>query len=189
MSLLSTASGKNDSAELNLNDVCDKYYPDIRYYCASHIKASYVSYVDDITNDVFALLCEKWQKLENLNYRSWLYETTDNLLKNFRKKQICKAAKEMYIDELLDDTLTYEQNFETMFEDISTEEIEKCKNEIIENLSEKDRQLFDMKYTQKLPIAKIGTLLSISENNVKQKLFRLREKIKDMVSKKLRQIR
>lgn len=88
---------KNVFSERELNDICEKYYLDIYKYCAARLD---ISYSDDIINEVFTLFCQRWQKLENKNYKSWLYETANNLIKNFYKKHKRKIIKETYIDEL-----------------------------------------------------------------------------------------
>ena len=175
---------KNKTVGPNLSDICEAYYLGMRKYCASRVKSAYA---EVIVNDVFVLFCEKWEYLEDTNYKSYLYETADRLLKNFGKKQMRQIEKETHMDEQLSETLSYEQNFDNI-SDIGDEEIERCKNEIIELLSEQDSQLYEMKYIQKLTIAKISMALSISETNVKQRLFRLREKIKEEASKKLRHV-
>jgi len=181
MFLFLTSDKKNNSSEQELNDICEKYYLDIYKYCAARLDISYISYADDITNEVFKLFCEKWQILENKNYRSWLYETANNFLKNFYKKHKRKNEKETYIDDSIIEILSYEQNFEN----VSEEEIEKYKDEILDILSEQEMQLFNMKYIEKLSIAQISIILSISENNVKQRLYRIREKIKTEASDKI----
>ena len=179
MFLFSINGKKNNSSGQELNDICEKYYIDIYKYCAARLD---ISYAEDITNEVFELLCQKWQNLENKNYKSWLYKTADNFIKNFHKKHKRRIEKEMYIDDSITDIFSYEQNFEI----ISDEEIEKYKDEILKILTERERQLFDMKYIEKLSIAQIGEILHISKNNVKQRLYRLREKIKIEITQKLK---
>jgi len=177
---------KNNLPNKELSDICEKYYLDIYKYCASRLN---ISYAGDITNDVFELLCQKWQTLENKNYKSWLYETAENLIKNHYKKHKRMAKKETSIDESIAETATYEENFDAIFENIDDIVIEKYKEEIIKSLSEQERELFDMKYIEKLSIVQISIILNISENNVKQRLFRVREKIKADVINSLGQIK
>jgi RNA polymerase sigma factor (sigma-70 family) len=177
MLLFFIIDGENDSPEQKLNNICEKYYLDIHRYCASRAG---ILYADDITGEVFELFCKKYRAIKHENYLAWLYKTADNLVKNFHKKQKRKMQKEKYIDESLSELLSYNQNFETA----GDHEIEKYKNEIIETLSDQDWLLFDMKYIEKLSISQISAKLSISGNNVKQRLFRLREKIKAEAAKK-----
>lgn len=185
MFLFSVNDRKNIFSEQELNNTCEKYYLDIYKYCAARLD---ISYAGDITNDVFKLFCQKWHTLENKNYKSWLYETANNLIKNFYKKHKRKIIKETYIEESINETLSYEQNFEMLFENISEDKIEIYKNEILKVLSEEERQLFNMKYIEKSSIMEISIKLAISENNVKQRLFRLRTKIKNEVTNKLKQL-
>jgi len=181
MFLFSINDKKNNSSGQELNDICEKYYLDIYKYCVARLD---ISYAGDITNEVFELLCRKWQNLENKNYKSWLYKTANNLIKNFYKKQKRKTEKETYIDNSIIDTFSYEQNFEN----ISDEEIEKYKDEILEILTEHERRLFTMQYVEKLSHTQISEKLFIPENTVKQRLYRLKKKIKIEVANKLKQI-
>lgn len=184
MFLFSIGIKNDDHSWEKRDDISKKYYPDIYNYCKA--RAS-VSCADDITSDVFELFFEKWEKLGDINYRTWLYKTADNLIKNHYKKHSRKIKKEIYIDDLQTDVLSYDQNFEMIFENIGEDEIEEYAKELLKNLSEQDKILYDMKYVKKLSSAKIGENLFISENAVNQKLFRLREKIKMEISKILGQ--
>jgi RNA polymerase sigma-70 factor (ECF subfamily) len=161
-----------------VNDLCEKYYLDIYKYCAARVD---ISCAEDMTNDVFALFCKKWQSLENGNYKSWLYETAQNLIKNHYKKQRRRAEKEIYIDEAMAEELSYEENFENIGED----EIEKYSDEIINSLPERERQLYDLKYVEKLSISQMSEKLSVSEGALEKRLYRLKQKIAGKIDKKL----
>jgi len=176
MFLFSIHNGKNNSSNQELNDICEKYYSDIHHYCTTRLD---ISYAENITNEVFLIFCKKWHTLENKNYNVWLYKTANNLLKNYYKKQKQKIEKEIYIDDSVVEILSYEQDFDN----ISEYEIEEYKNKILGNLLENDWQLFIMKYIDKLSSVEISEKLSISENAVNQRVFRIREKIKSEASK------
>jgi len=180
MFLFSIDGGENNKSSWQKRDeICDKYYSDIYKYCIVHAD---ISCAADITNDVFELFFKKWEKLKNVNYKSWLYETASNLIKNHNKKHGHKIKKETYIDDIKAEAFSYDQNFEAIFDDISDAEIEAFKEKIFENLSERNRWLYKVKYIEKLSSAEISEILSISENAVNQKIFRLREKIKAQIS-------
>jgi len=173
---------KNNLPNKELSDICEKYYLDIYKYCASRLN---ISYAGDITNDVFELLCQKWQTLENKNYKSWLYETAENLIKNHYKKHKRMAKKETSIDESIAETATYEENFDAIFENIDDIVIEKYKEEIIKSLSEQERELFDMNYIKKLSHTQIREKLSINEKALEKRLYRLKQKIIIQIKEKL----
>jgi len=181
MFLFSIGDKKNNILERELNDICERYYLDIYKYCAARLD---ISYSEDITNEVFELFCRKRQTLENKNYKSWLYETADNFLKNFYKKQKRKTEKEIYINESIAQTLSYEQNFEI----ISCDDIERYKDEILEILTAQELQLFDMNYIQKLPHTQICEELAISDATLNKRLYRLKQKIRSQISEKIKTI-
>lgn len=183
MFLFSISNNKNSILKQKLDEISEKYYIDIYRYCSSRLKVD-ISYAYDITNEVFELLYKKCNTLQDKNYKSWLYETADNLLKNFYKKYKRKVEKETYIGDMAE-TLSYEQNFEN----ISEYEIEQYKDEILESLTEQERELFNMNNIEKLSRTQISERLFIPENTVKQRLYRLNQKIKDEVSKKLERIK
>ena len=184
MFLFSINDKNDDFSQRELSDICEGYYSDIYNYCVSRLDASCAG---DITDDVFELFCKKWQKLENINYKAWLYEAARILIKNHYKKQKRQKKNETYIDDLADEKLVYEENFEIIHENISEGEIEAHKGEVIKSLSEQDQKLFDMKYTEKLSNALISEKLSINEKALEKRLYRLKQKIIIAVSDKLNQ--
>jgi RNA polymerase sigma-70 factor (ECF subfamily) len=157
-----------------------EYYADLCKYCTVRMP-NYRPYAEDIANEAFTLLCEKWHDLEKNNIRAWLYRVADNLLKEFVRKR-AKEAKEIdYIetmDDIADSNLIYEQNFENT----SDNEVEIYKDEILNGLSDKDRQLYDMSYVEKLPHQEIRKELSISEETLKKRIYRLKQKITHAIS-------
>ena len=185
MFLFLTNGEKNNLTNKELKDICDKHYSDIYNFYVGRVD---ISYVGDMTNDVFELFCKKWKELTNENYKSWLYTTANNLLKNFYKTHKRKIQKETYIDEPMAETLSYEENFEIIFENVSDEKIEEYKNEILEILSEKERQLFDMNYVEKLPHNQICEKLLLSEEALNKRLYRLKQKIIAKIKEKSNQL-
>jgi len=160
-----------------LEVLCEKYYLDIYKYCAARVD---MLYAEDIANDVFLLFCQKWQKLEDINYKSWLYETAQNLIKNHYKMLKRKTKNETHIDDSVAENLSYEENFENIGED----KTEERKNEIINSLTERDRQLYEMKYVEKMPNNQIRETLSLSEDALEKRLYRLKQKIAVKISEK-----
>jgi len=166
-----------------LENISEQYYMLIYKYCYIRLESKNM-YSYDITNEVFVLLCEKWDSLKKENVRAWLYRTADILLKAFFRKQQ-KIRKELAYIEDLDgftaDSLTYEQDFEN----ISDEEIEIYRDEVLDSLSESERELFDMVFTEKLPYGEICEQLLLSRETLKKRLYRLRQKITGAAGKKV----
>jgi len=103
-------------------------------------------------------------------------------VKNFYKKHKRKIIKETYINESIEETLSYEQDFELIDEN----QLEKYKNEILETLSEKDRELYILNYIKKLPHIQIREKLSINEEALNKRIYRLKQKIIIKIREKLK---
>jgi RNA polymerase sigma-70 factor (ECF subfamily) len=162
----------------------NEYYAAICKYCVLRMP-NHISYAEDIANEAFALLCKKWDSLEKNDIRAWLYRATDNLMKEFFRKQAKEAKKLEYIENMDDyaDELIYELDFEN----ISDDEIEIYKESILNGLSEKEKNLFEMNFVQRLPHKEIDRELLISEETLKKRLYRLKQKIILAVSEKLKE--
>jgi len=174
---------KKNNSKAELEKVSEENYILIYKYCKSRLNAS-ESDSYDITNDVFLLLCEKWDHLEKDNIKAWLYRTADNRLMEFSRKNRKTMNEFTYIDDLDDFTinnLSYEQNFNYMSDD----DIEKNKDEILNELPGKDRKLFEMVFIEKLPYETICKELSISKDNLRTRVYRLRQKINEAVYVKI----
>ncbi len=75
---------------------------------------------------------------------------------------------------------------EYAYDGISTEtDTEEIKEKILGKLSKKERELFEMIYDRKMKYNDIAEKLGISEGAVKQKNFRLRRKITEIISLEL----
>lgn len=181
---LNINNDSNNFSKQKLDDIAEKYYVVIRLHCLRRLHYD-KSYADDITQEVFELLYKKSKTIEIKNYRAWLYRTANNLLKDFYKKQKRKKDKETQMDEIIMESLAYEQNFEI----IDEYTIERYKDEILAELTESERELFKMNNIEKLSRTQISEKLSISEENTKKRLYRLNQKIKDKVNQKLEKIK
>ena len=165
----------HDADDKEIEEYFLEHYDALCRYCAARM-SNYMFYAEDIVNGTFALLCEKWHGLSKDNIRAWLYRAADNLLKDFYRKQ-AREAKEIEriedMGEFTSDDLIYEQDFEN----ISDDEIEIRKYEILNGLSEKDRRLYDMNFVERLSHREICKELSIPEETLKKRVYRLKQKI------------
>jgi RNA polymerase sigma factor (sigma-70 family) len=130
------------------------------------------------------VLCEKWDNLSKDNIQAWLYRTADNKLQEHFRHHRKKSKEIAYIEDLDDfrkNSLTYEQEFEA----VSDDDIEIYREEILRELSEKERELFDLVYIDKKPYKKIIEELSITQETFNKRLYRLRKKIKTAVTMKI----
>ena len=173
-------SGKSKA---ELERVSEESYMQIYRYCYKSLESK-EEYAYDITNEVFVLLCEKWDSLEKERIKAWLYRAADNLLKEFFRKHRKRLKELTSIEETGEyggHHLSYEQNFDN----ISDDDIERYRDEILDALSDDEKDLFDMVFTEKMPYDEICGELFISKGTFKKRLYRLRQKIGEAVYAKI----
>ena len=174
---------KKKNSKEELENVSEQYYMLIYKYCYKKLNSN-ESYSSDVTNEVFVLLCEKWDKLQKEHIKAWLYRTADNLFNEFFRKNKKRLKELIYIDDLDDLTinnLIYEQNFEN----ISDDDIDIYRDEIMHGLSESEKELFNMVFTEKIQYNEICGQLDISRESLKKRLYRLKQKITERVYVKI----
>ena len=156
------------------------------------VKASlYSNNIDDITscvNDVFIIAIQKVDILKtHNNIKAWFTLTTKyTVLSENRKfvksrkklKQITEESLCSYEDTYVDDIVN-----NIVFNDINFIEL---KQSILNELSDKEFDLFKLKYILQTANSLIAEKYSISENNVRAKLSRLHKKILKIKDKKLK---
>jgi len=181
--IITTPEIQKKNSRTELENVSEQYYMLIYKYCYKKLDSN-ESYSSDVTNDVFVLLCEKWDNLHKDNVKAWLYRTADNMLNDFFRKNKKRRKELTYIDDLDDFTvnnLTYEQDFDN----VSDDDIEIYKDEILNGLSEGEKELFNLVFTERIPYNEIYEQLYISRENLKKRLYRLRQKITEAAYEKI----
>ena len=137
------------------------------------------SEAEDIIQDVFLKLWDKKKELSRIeNLEAYCYRATRNLTfdrlskKSFRKTETLDTK-----DIELTETITPQ----TIFEDKETASIiEECINE----LSETQKSVFQLREIEGMSYKEIARTLDISEDIVKVSLFRARNNLKNALSKK-----
>jgi len=181
--LITNENEKKHNPKTELEKVSEEYYMLIYKYCRKKLQTN-VEDIDDVTNDIFVLFCEKWNSLHKENIRAWLHRAADNIIKKFHDKNKRRHREFEYIDDLDDFTvnsLAYNQDFEN----ISDKNINTYRNEILNELSDKERELFEMVFTERLSYGEISEQLMISKDNLKNRVYRLRQKINKAVYAKI----
>ncbi len=140
------------------------------------------SYADDCMQDVYLAVCiKKDTVIEHPNPGGFIIVTARNFVKKYRAKMQKSAMHTVALDETVANTLTYEVNFNEFMD--NSVDIDNLKKQFLGMLSEKDLYLYSMFYEKKYSVAKISTILKITESNVKVRLFRLRLTVKEHVKK------
>ena len=129
---------------------------------------------EDICSDVFFILWKNTYKLDlNKDLSPYIAGITRNVVKDYLKRN-----KIFYDISDYEDSLYSSNNIELLNDDV--EEIIKIEKKL-ENMKEIDRKVFLDFYCSSKSIKDIARELKITEFSVKQRLYRIRNKIKKEV--------
>lgn len=159
------------------NEIANLYYNDIYHLCLSRLKKE--ENAADVTQEVFLFFQEKYNELEDDYIKAWLYKVANNKIKE-QFRAIAKREKELIYGAVFGSHTSTDILYE-MEEDnnITPEEIEEKKKSILDSLSEKELELFEMFYTKHLEYKELAKAFDISEHAVRARVYRLRLKIKE----------
>jgi RNA polymerase sigma factor (sigma-70 family) len=138
------------------------------------------SLTEDITQNVFLKLFENLAFIKNSsNPASWLFITARNEVFSFLRKK--KIRNENYID--ADTEFASETNVIAEFEEL---EIKDLIEKEIKNMTTELKEIFVLREYSGLSYREISNILGIEEGIVKGRLFRIRQKLVDKISKLVR---
>lgn len=162
-------------------EIWDKYRPVLQGVCTSKL-SNYPDEVDDVISDVFLALCEQIEKRGvPKNPKAWLYGTFRNIL-NSKYREIYKA-KEKYVS-----ILDYEYDLPYKGDMRSKDILERiCDDELRafleRELNETEYRLLQYIYYDKLKMAEIAVLENSTEAAIKQRHYRLSNKMRWLAKK------
>ncbi|MCX7821803.1 MAG: RNA polymerase sigma factor [Brevinematales bacterium] len=132
---------------------------------------------EDITQEVFWKVFSQIKKFdENKGFYTWIYTILINTLKTFFNKS--RKNKKIELNEEFIDNVVFNPSFEIN----SIEKISLLK--AMEKLDEIEEVIFLLRYNNGLSIKEIAELLSLTEENVKVKIFRGKEKLLNIINEK-----
>lgn len=153
------------------------HYDDVYRLCLSRLKRE--EDASDVTQEVFLFFQEKYNELEDVYIKAWLYAVANNKIKE-QFRAIAKREKELIFGTVFGSQTSTDILYE-MEEDnkIAPEEIEEKKQGILSSLNEKELELFEMVYTKHMEYEELAKAFDISEHAVRSRVYRLRLKIKE----------
>lgn len=166
------------------DELWQEHEPYIRKLCSYKLK-SLPEYIDDCIQDVFLDLSDALDKGKTIEYpKAWLTKVANNKIKDIYTQAKKDAERLIYIDsQNFDNTycgVVYDEYFQ-----IEDEQILILKEKVVNMLDDKERQLLYDRYTLKKTIPVIANEQKTTENNIYQKLFRLKQKTKMLIEKVL----
>ncbi len=156
-----------------LQDISDAYYDDIYKYCRKRVDNEPDAY--DLTQEVFLALNQYYSAIDQNRVRQWLYKTAHNIVVDYHKmKKRCTVVS-------LSDHENEAEGTPYTFDNISDEMIDNYKTEILDNLSDTEKELYEIVYHRKTAYSELACKYGISEATLRKRISRLHIKIIRMV--------
>ena len=133
----------------------------------------------DVTQQVFlnALSHIHKYRFRGLPFSSWLFRIAVNQCNDFFRKN--KKMRMVVLDD---------PNIRELFEDLTEEqswgEWERKLPAVLEQLSDDDLQLIELRYFEQRPFKEVAEILGITESNTKVRTYRILDKMKKMFLQK-----
>lgn len=153
-------------------------YKDMAYTLAIKIVKSHED-AEEVAQDSFLKAYEKLDSFKgNSKFSTWLYTIVyRNSITKIRKKKVATSG----IDDYVMDNYSEGHEFPQL-EAIKNGEQQKYVREAIDRLPEKDALLITLFYMNESSVEEIEQITSLTQSNIKVKLFRARKKLNTELS-------
>lgn len=155
------------------NDIVTKYRDELLKYCANKVLNDHFA-AEEITNDVFVIMYQKWNTIRFTGTKTWLIKTANyRILNYFRNKN--------YEDSLYDFTdqnLPGELRYDALEDSIVSEQFIQT---ILSSLEDTERTLFTYRYTDGMTISEISEITEIPYSTVRLKLIDIENTIGNLI--------
>ena len=165
---------------MTLQEVCNQYYNRIYRRCWFELNYN-VESANEVTQQVFLLLCEKWTLVQfHPNLEGWLWKVASNKIKKAKagyvqRSQIMSTDAEEFREPAGEDDV-----FSRLMCELLEENLEKYTSDVLSRLSESERILLGY-IREKKKYAEIAELLEITEGAVSMRVVRLYRKVRGIV--------
>ena len=163
-------------ADALLQECYNEYRIRLFNYCLSRLDGSREA-ADDCVQETFIVFYNKLLDGEEFeNPRAFLYRTADNFVKRQKQKDAVELKRSIPLEDAAEVGVTDE--YLSRLDQIDYEE---CAKILLNLLTEEEKQIYDLRYIQRIGVEEISDKLGISRPAASMRLMRLRNKIKDMV--------
>ena len=162
-------------ADLLLSEAYEQYGTKLIKFCYTKLLQDKTN-ADDIMQDAMLVYYKRLLKGEEFeNPLAFLFQTAANLCKNANKKAAQHAQRTVPLEDATD-VAAQEEN--TRASELDYDEI---KEKLLENLSEEELTLYQLKYVEDKSLKEIAEMMDISPNAVAKRTQRLRSVIKQLI--------
>lgn len=161
-------SGSHFKSRSIYRDIVTKYYKEIFNYCYVKLKYNRED-AKECTQEAFMILLLKWKTISSTeNIRAWLYRTSDNVMRNFKKKSYRYKEELSTFDNLQGhQKLIYEDDYGTF--------------ELLSILSMEEQKLLREYYLDRATARELSNKYKISENAIYVKIHRIKIKLRKIL--------
>ncbi len=147
----------------------------IKKFCEYKL-SSKPDYIDDCIQEVFLALINALKSEKQIEHpKAWLTKVASNKIKDIYENEKKKNLNTVpFEDEYVKQSTDFDYSFT---EEISSEQVERNFKKIINSLTEKEKQLIEDFYIKKTKQKDLANQMNISENTLRQQVFRLKRKI------------
>ena len=134
---------------------------------------------EDITQETFLQVHQKLATLKDpTKFSGWLYAIANRLcIAWYRKNRLqTEALQEIYISEI--ETEAYSRYIATEHAKITAAAQQDLVKRLLTKLKESDREVITLHYFEEMTSSEIGEVLGVSENTIKSRLHRARQRLK-----------
>lgn len=153
----------------------ERYFNKMVWYAHSFLQNTQSA--EDTVQEVFIKIIQTPEKFDvNRTFSTWIYRVTANLCKNRLRdeKQRAQSAKEIVPD--------IEYNFSQLNHQADMIYLQNLLKEKFENLSEKEKNIFILRFEQQLSIKEVSAIMNIPEGSVKSGIYYLLKKYANILN-------
>ena len=161
-------------------DIWAEYEPYIRKLCKYKLN-SMPDCIDDCVQDVFLDLSVALNEGKTINNpKAWLTTVTNNKIKDLYTKSKKEADLFVVLSSESEEPILTDEYFE-----VSDEQLLQIKDKVINELKAEEQELLHRRYELDKSVKEIAIEHNTTENNIYQRLFRLKVKVKMLIQKEL----
>ncbi|MBE2280389.1 MAG: RNA polymerase sigma factor [Ignavibacteriaceae bacterium] len=137
---------------------------------------------EDIVQNVFLKLYSNLKNIKNQgSIEYWLFTTTRNEIYSYLNKK--RMKNERFIDE--DISEIYLKNDSEFQKELDLREVKELINEELDKLPVEQKEVFVLREFSGMSYSEIAGLTNVEEKTVKSRLFKVRQKLIEKISKKI----
>jgi len=164
----------------NFERIYELYYNKLKNYLRKRLREK--SLCEDMASAVFEKAYKsiddfKWQ---GVSLSAWIFRIARNLLTDHYRK-IGRIGETVSLTEIEN---FFEDDEKSAYSEYIRDEEESALYDAIREFNEEDQYLIYYKFFEDITNIEIGKLVGITESNVGTKLYRIRKKLKKILSKK-----